>query len=391
MGGTVNGGTVEATAGNALVGTANEGTLIGVTLDASGGNASPLDMRDQFVGRVVSGGLTLSGVTLFLGNATGTTFGQLLFATGAAETIDGASGHPGTITFGLSGSNGLFNEGLTGTLTLGANLTINGTTGQISTSAQAFDNKGTITADPTILGTAAGTITLSGTNWTNDGTIQAKNGDNLTLNGTASSSPATHAWTNDAGHTIAISGGGTLTLDSTAATTADNTAWLNLGTITSNASIVDLGGFFTFAGLGTFNRTGRDGQPDRHAEQHGDHAAAEQHDGLLEPGGRDSQRRDGRGHGGQCPRGHHQRGHPDRGDARRQRRQCQPARHADQFVRRVRVWRIDAQWRDPLPGQCHRHHVRSAALRHRCRGDHRRRQRPPGHHHLRPQRHQRPV
>ena len=183
VGGTVNGGTVEATAGNALVGTTSAGTLIGVTLDAGGGNASPLDMQTNSSDVSVSGGLTLSGVTLFLGNVTGTTFGQLLFATGAAETIDGASGHPGTITFGLSGTNGLFNEGLTGTLTLGANLTIDGTTGQISMSAQAFDNKGTITADPTILGTAAGTITLTGTNWTNDGTIQVQNGDTIVADG----------------------------------------------------------------------------------------------------------------------------------------------------------------------------------------------------------------
>ena len=78
---------------------------------------------------------------------------------------------------------------------------------------QAFDNKGTITADPTILGTAAGTINVHGTNWTNDGTIQAQNGDSLILGGTAASSPATHAWTNDAGHTISITGGGTLILD----------------------------------------------------------------------------------------------------------------------------------------------------------------------------------
>ncbi len=253
-GGTVNGGTVESTAGNALLGTTAGGTLIGVTLSASGGNASPLDMQTNQSIVSISGGLTLSGVTLFLGNATGTTFGALFF-TGAAETIDGASGHPGTITLGLSGTNGLINDGLTGTLTLGANLTINGTAGQITMGAQAFDNKGTITADPTILGTAAGTINLQGTNWTNDGTIQAQNGDSLILGGTAASSPATHAWTNDAGHTIAITGGGTLNLASNAATTADNTAWLNLGTITSNASIVDLGGFFTFAGLGTFNRT----------------------------------------------------------------------------------------------------------------------------------------
>jgi hypothetical protein len=231
--------------------TSSTGTLNGITLQGT------LDLRTTSSFANVSGGLTLSGVTVFLGNAAGSTFGQL-YPSGAAETIDGASGHPGTITFGSSGSNGLFNlGGLTGTLTLGANLTIHGTAGQLSMANQAFDNKGTITADPTVLATAPATITMSGTNWTNDGTIQALKGDNLTLSGTASTTPATHAWTNNAGHTIAISGGGTLILESNnAATTADHTAWLNLGTITSNAGAVDLGGFFTFAGLGTYNRTG---------------------------------------------------------------------------------------------------------------------------------------
>jgi hypothetical protein len=255
-GGTVNGGTVEATAGNALVGTNSGGTLSGITLNSSGGNTSPLDMQTNVCSINVSGGLTLSGVTIFLGNAAGTTFGELL-PTGAAETIDGASGRAGTITFGLNSSNSLLNGGLTGTLTLGANLTIHGTAGQIYMNNEAFDNKGTITADPKVLNTAAGTISLSGTNWTNDGTIQAQNGDNLTLTGTAAASPATHAWTNDAGHTIAVTGGGTLALASeSAATTADSTAWLNLGTINSNASTVDLGGYFTFKGLSTYNRTG---------------------------------------------------------------------------------------------------------------------------------------
>ncbi len=117
QGGTVKGGTVEATAGIALMGNTSFGTLSGVTLSASGGNASPLDMKTNSSDVFVSGGLTLSGVTIFLGNAAGTTTGEL-FLIGAAETIDGVSGHPGTITFGLSGSNGLINDGITGALTL---------------------------------------------------------------------------------------------------------------------------------------------------------------------------------------------------------------------------------------------------------------------------------
>ena len=138
----------------------------------------------------------------------------------------------------------------------GAHLTINGTAGLITTAGQPFDNRGTITADPGVLGTGPGTIKLSGTNWTNDGTLQALNGDNLFLTGTATASPATHAWTNDAGGTTTVNGGGTLTLGSdNGPVTPDNSAWLNLGTISSNASTVDLGGTFTFAALGTYNRT----------------------------------------------------------------------------------------------------------------------------------------
>ena len=187
VGGTVNGGTVKATAGNALVVTGDVGgSLVGVTLDGSGGNASPLDMQTYTSYIDVSGGLTLSGATLFLGNAAGTTYGEL-YLIGAAETIDGASGHPGTITLGLSGFNGLGAAGgLTGTLTLGANLTIDGTAGGINSGSQAFDNKGTITADPKVLGTAAGTLTLNGTKWTNAGTIQVQHGDTIVAKGTIS-------------------------------------------------------------------------------------------------------------------------------------------------------------------------------------------------------------
>ena len=93
VGGTIIGGTLAAFGNNALIATNSGGTLNGVTLDGTGAgnNDSPLDMQTN-VGAVVSvsGGLTLKGAVLRLGNAANTTYGQLSF-TGATQTIDGAS------------------------------------------------------------------------------------------------------------------------------------------------------------------------------------------------------------------------------------------------------------------------------------------------------------
>ena len=304
---------------------------------------------------IVSGGLTLSGVTIFLGNAAGATYGEL-YLIGAAETIDGVSGHPGTITFGLSSSNGLIYDGLTGALTLGANLTVNGTAGQINSGNEPFDNKGTITADPNVLSTAAGTITLGGTNWTNDGTIQAQNGDNLTLTGTAVASPAAHAWTNHAGHTIAITGGGTLTLESSnAATTADNTAWLNLGTLSSNASTVDLGGFFTFKGLGTYNRTGGTVNLTGTLNNAASTLLLNTTTGSWNLGGGTVKGGTVEATAGIALVGNTFLRHPERGHARRQWRQRQSARHEDQRILRRRLRRADLERRHDLSGQCGRY------------------------------------
>ena len=103
------------------------------------------------------------------------------------QLVDGASAlSPGTIVFGLNGSNALYNHlaGAGALLTLGSHLTVTGTAGQVYGGGNAFDNRGLIRADPTVLGTAAGTITLNGTGWTNHGTIQAKAGDTVTLAGT---------------------------------------------------------------------------------------------------------------------------------------------------------------------------------------------------------------
>ncbi len=383
QGGTVKGGTVEATAGIALVANTSFGTLSGVTLSASGGNASPLDMKTNASAVIVSGGLTLSGVTIFLGNAAGATYGDL-YLIGAAETIDGVSGHPGKITLGLSSYNGLINDGLTGALTLGANLTVNGSAGQISSSNEPFDNKGTITADPNVLSTAAGTITLGGTNWTNDGTIQAQNGGNLTLTGTTVASPAAHAWTNHAGHTIAITGGGTLTLESSnAATTADNTAWLNLGTLSSNASTVDLGGFFTFKGLGTYNRTGGTVNLTGTLNNAASTLLLNTTTGSWNFGGGTVKGGTVEATAGIALVGNTSFGTLS-GVTLSQWRQRQSARHEDQRILRRRLRRADLERRHDLSGQCGRYDLWRSLPRRRG-GDHRWRQRTSRHHHLRPQ------
>jgi hypothetical protein len=191
-----------------------------------------------------------------MGYASGGTFARLFLQGSTQQTIDGVSGNAGTILFGnFSGNN--FISGNSAPLILGANLTVTGASGQI-TSNVAFDNQGTITADPTAmgLGQTSGTFTLSGTNWTNDGTIQAQNGGSLSLDGTSSATAP--AWTNNSGHMISVSGTGSLTLHASGSPTpnANGTEWVNAGTINNNASTINLGGVFTQAALGTFTRTG---------------------------------------------------------------------------------------------------------------------------------------
>src|SRR5438552_3290626 len=83
-----------------------------------GDNVSPLDMQTNVSVVNVSGGLTLKGAVVRLGNAVGTTFGQI-FVIGAAQTIDGVAGSPGTLLFGGSTGSALFSQGGS-VVTLGA-------------------------------------------------------------------------------------------------------------------------------------------------------------------------------------------------------------------------------------------------------------------------------
>jgi len=241
-GGTLNQATVAAD--TTITGTGSGGSLGAVTLQGI------LDLRTNNGASVsVSGGLTLDGATVQLGHPDGSTYGRINFS-GAAQALDGTTAHPGTILMGSNINNGLV---VGGPLTLGSHLMISGTAGFIAAS-NAFDNQATITADPTILGTAAGTFTLSGANWVNHGTIQAGHGDSLTLSGQSSASAP--GWTNAAGQTISISGAGSLTLGAGGPADADGTTWLNQGTLAVSTSTVNLGGTFTLAALGTLNHAG---------------------------------------------------------------------------------------------------------------------------------------
>jgi hypothetical protein len=186
-GGTITGGTVAATSTNALLGT-NSGTLTGVTLDGTGGNnVSPLDMQTSNDSSVtVSGNLTLKGVVIHAGNAAGSTRGLFYFIDATAQTLDGFDGtNPGTVLFGASANNAIwFYQTGAAVLTLGANLTVTGATYQVrSLAGGGFDNLGTIAADPTALGLGlgSGTVTLTGTNWTNEGVLQAAVNGTLAL------------------------------------------------------------------------------------------------------------------------------------------------------------------------------------------------------------------
>jgi hypothetical protein len=149
VGGTVKNGTYAASGGAELVFTGSGGTLDGVTA------ASDLDLT-QGPGQAyafVADGLTLaSNATVRLGNAPGTTSGQLDFTN--TQTLGGS----GTVLFGKSGSNSLRANasGAGATLTVGPGVTVRGSSGSLTNyyGGGAIVNQGTILADDS--GGAAG-------------------------------------------------------------------------------------------------------------------------------------------------------------------------------------------------------------------------------------------
>ena len=229
-GGTVLGGTFSETGGAVISLSTSGGKLDGVTINGV------IDAATQSGNMTVYDGLTLNG-TLSLGNAGGSTSGQILFgdSTHAAGSLAGT----GTVVFGASASNSINNDsnlgGASGTLTLGPNITIHGKSGSIVNdfATGSIVNQGAINAD-----TSGGTIVFGSTNGSvsNQGSVEVINGASLTITDLVNQSGATVTAT-----------GSTLTLGGSLS---------NLGTITVANSTVNFTGNFSQADLGTFNRSG---------------------------------------------------------------------------------------------------------------------------------------
>jgi hypothetical protein len=129
----------------------------------------------------VTGGLTLNG-TAKLGETDYSQYSGVLYFQGT-QTLSGSGG----VVFGSNSSNEVRESSSNASLTFGPGITVHGKNGKIDgTSTGTFVNEGTISAD-----TAGGTITLSATGWSNQGTITAQGGaisitgGGLTLNGSA--------------------------------------------------------------------------------------------------------------------------------------------------------------------------------------------------------------
>ena len=219
VGGTLLGGTVTEADGAELIFTNSGGTLNGVTFN------NDLDLTNN-ASATVSNGLTLNGSTINLGNAAGSTFGQLFFQ--GTQTLDGT----GSVLLGGSSSDGLFSYGLAN-LTIGADILVHGKNGQINFGLQGFANQGTISAD-----TAGGTISLNGSNWSNTGTIQCSSGTSLYLNGT---------WSNSGN--LSIGNSSTVTVNGSLTQTAGTLTLASGSGLTTTTGIVLQGG--TLSGLGT--------------------------------------------------------------------------------------------------------------------------------------------
>ena len=169
----------------------------------------------------VTNGLTLNGTMTLssIGSLTYVDFSGTQSLVGSGDLVFG----------GPTGTN--VARSTSGTLTIGPDLTVSGA-GQLGWGGASMVNQATVLAD-------GSGITLAGTGWSNEGTIEAQNGGSLTLLGTG--------WSNSGSGTLQISGGGAMTLQGT---------YSNSGTMTVSGSTLNLGGSFTNADLGTFTADG---------------------------------------------------------------------------------------------------------------------------------------
>src|SRR5581483_1385615 len=217
-GGTLAGATVQAT--TALQVSDNSGTLQDVTLAGTLtlGGVSGAQIN------VAGAGLTLQGGTISLSGSSSLAFSgnQALGGTGTVTISSGSAG----------GGAHLTDSGAGNTLTIAKGVTVHGGWATIDTGAGVLHNLGTISADASGAG-----VTVQGTNWVNDGIIQASGGGGVTLAG---------SWTSGSGGQL-LAAGGTVNLTGT---------WSNAGTISlTGAGTLGLGGALTLASIGTLHRS----------------------------------------------------------------------------------------------------------------------------------------
>ena len=179
LGGTIDGGTVTTTGGNALIGTSSSGALVNAVklngiLNLTGPNRANM---------TVSGGLTLVGGSVIQIGGTNN-FDSLSFD--GSQTLGGT----GSVDFG-SGLENVLRVGPTAgaALIIGPNVLVHGQNGVIGydgnfagSSNVTFTNQGTINAD-----TAGGTLTLDANNITNTGTMGVIGNSSLVLVNSVSS------------------------------------------------------------------------------------------------------------------------------------------------------------------------------------------------------------
>jgi len=216
-GGTILGGTVTQTDEGRLLFSNFQSVLDGVSVNGD------LDLTTGSARVLISNGLTLNG-TVRIDNNGGIGF------TGV-QTFDNAS----VVFEGSSGS--LSAEG-NATLTLGPAMVISGKTADIGRPvfqglSSHLINQGLISADMD-----GGTLRINPTQFTNTGTVEVKNGGNISL------SLIGNTWSNSG---LVKATGGMLTLAGT---------FTNTGTIQADTATVNLNGTFTLPSLGTFQRTG---------------------------------------------------------------------------------------------------------------------------------------
>ncbi|MBI3415185.1 MAG: Ig-like domain-containing protein [Verrucomicrobia bacterium] len=221
--GTLKGGAVKQTEGAKLLFAPNTlNTLDGLRVEGD------LELTNTLSRALIRNGLTLTGSVILDNTGTITFSGDQTF-------------HTGQVIF--AGTPGVLGIEPGTTLTLGPAMVVRGKSGNIGQGVisgfgmRKLINQGVILAD-----VAGGTFTMVPSEFENAGTLECKNGGVVALSVNNAAVVAAH-------NTGAInaSSGGTLTLNGT---------WNNAGTITANEATVNLGGTFTPADLGTFNRTG---------------------------------------------------------------------------------------------------------------------------------------